>query len=678
MPSPWKRRTLLLLLSALLSLNCFAKDTSIITQLAPGVWRIDTPDVQQKETNYPQITFAPGDSISVTAGGCVQTGGIGLTWKRYVDPSGKNSDHLYHGLIDLPGVTNGLVRLQDFGLDTPHAVPNPVPAASAAQGLYLRLGYEDDGYGDNGYSSHDNGTENQCKASKNAFVIISIAHNGTAPLASSFIGIRPSAFLCQAAWEFRNMDTSDLSLSSFKHAFDLHWYDYLDPATIITFLAARGNLASGGNCAGMSLLAEVAEDQFRINDLSENLYNNYKGNGGWQGLPASNVQFDINTAHWQQLSSYFLHYWLASAVLSPSQNAENIARDLAATNYNYGLVSIAHGSEGHVLTPIAVAHQANGDYLVSVYDSNRPCDDPQSRPPIQISGDSWSYQMADGSVWSGHRGGQALAYIPYRGPDAAWRKLGTNFSGLAGIVFGSGTTITQVTDSQGRTLYLNDGATLTAGVQSLSMAVLRVPMHGQATTTTSRRVAGATYNFATEAIIPPQDVQAAQAVQDKYTAAYSNSGTIFLVADQDLNDLTFQMATRPGVTSADVLVQQGRQFFAAHLTGSAGLAPSVTIHRPAALAANGISVQSRNTQTLQTAIDYGETSDAAQEVHVQHLLTQAGTVPLRVRLNGSSLVLSGNQATPAATVNEDFINQAGVRSLPARKLRVVLDPAAPR
>ena len=150
------------------------------------------------------------------------------------------------------------------------------------------------------------------------------------------------------------------------------------------------------------------------------------------------------------------------------------------------------------------------------------------------------------------------------------------------------------------------------------------------------------------------------------------------MADQNLNDLTFQMATRPGVTSADVLVQQGRQFFAAHLTGSAGLAPSVTIHRPAALAANGISVQSRNTQTLQTAIDYGETSDAAQEVHVQHLLTQAGTVPLRVRLNGSSLVLSGNQATPAATVNEDFINQAGVRSLPARKLRFVLDPAAPR
>jgi hypothetical protein len=50
-------------------------------------WRIDRPNVMQHQTGYPQITFKPGDSVAVDAGGCVQTGGMGSTWKRYVDPS---------------------------------------------------------------------------------------------------------------------------------------------------------------------------------------------------------------------------------------------------------------------------------------------------------------------------------------------------------------------------------------------------------------------------------------------------------------------------------------------------------------------------------------------------------------------------------------------------------------
>ena len=58
------------------------------------VWRITQPNVKQATTQYPQIKFLPGDSISVDAGGCVQTGGHGNTWKRYLDPSGANSDRL--------------------------------------------------------------------------------------------------------------------------------------------------------------------------------------------------------------------------------------------------------------------------------------------------------------------------------------------------------------------------------------------------------------------------------------------------------------------------------------------------------------------------------------------------------------------------------------------------------
>src|ERR1051325_158363 len=67
-------------------------------------WRIRQPNVRQFLTPYPQIRFQPGDRITIEAGGCVQTGGIGKTWKQYVNPKGPNAVQLYHGLIWIPGV----------------------------------------------------------------------------------------------------------------------------------------------------------------------------------------------------------------------------------------------------------------------------------------------------------------------------------------------------------------------------------------------------------------------------------------------------------------------------------------------------------------------------------------------------------------------------------------------
>jgi hypothetical protein len=64
--------------------------------------QVITPTVTQKETEYSGIVLQAGDIIHVEAGGCVQTGGRGLTTKRYVNPSGENADRLYHGLISIP------------------------------------------------------------------------------------------------------------------------------------------------------------------------------------------------------------------------------------------------------------------------------------------------------------------------------------------------------------------------------------------------------------------------------------------------------------------------------------------------------------------------------------------------------------------------------------------------
>jgi hypothetical protein len=79
------------------------------------VCTISEPVVTQHETVYPTVAFAPGDIVDVQADGCVQTGGLGDTWKRYVNPTGSGTDHLYHGLIRIPTATpagSGLVGIR--------------------------------------------------------------------------------------------------------------------------------------------------------------------------------------------------------------------------------------------------------------------------------------------------------------------------------------------------------------------------------------------------------------------------------------------------------------------------------------------------------------------------------------------------------------------------------------
>jgi hypothetical protein len=126
------------------------------------VCNVNEPIVTQPQAQY-NIQFNPGDRVTVNAGGCVQTGGHGRTWKRYVDPSSDNG--LYHGTMYLPGITNGLTEIR-FLVGQTFVLP--------AGGGSLLLGYEDDNYSDNGYYSHDDGTGNQCKDVGNAFVSLTI------------------------------------------------------------------------------------------------------------------------------------------------------------------------------------------------------------------------------------------------------------------------------------------------------------------------------------------------------------------------------------------------------------------------------------------------------------------------------------------------------------------------
>jgi len=169
--------TLLLLSTGVVGIALAAEQFDIISHLVSSpsldIWVIKLPNVKQESTPYEQITFREGDRIIIQAGGCVQTGGVGKTWKQYVAPRGPNSDHLYHGLVKVPGATNGFVRLATV-VNQPLRIPLK---ADIPERLHLWLGYEDDGYSDNGYWGHDDGTGNQCKGVGPAWARVRIEHS---------------------------------------------------------------------------------------------------------------------------------------------------------------------------------------------------------------------------------------------------------------------------------------------------------------------------------------------------------------------------------------------------------------------------------------------------------------------------------------------------------------------
>jgi C1A family cysteine protease len=175
----------------------------------PGItetWTIPQPVVSSSRpvvydgvNALPKIEFKSGDIIELTAGGCVQTGGSGDTWKRYVNPSGDDAGSLYFGTVGIAGVTDGQVALRNTGgtYDRAHRdvykvrFPTPFPDGVSEDRRYLVLGYVDDDYGDNGYRDHDDGTEDQCKSVGNAVVTVRVTHAqvGSSPIDVKFVAM---------------------------------------------------------------------------------------------------------------------------------------------------------------------------------------------------------------------------------------------------------------------------------------------------------------------------------------------------------------------------------------------------------------------------------------------------------------------------------------------------------
>lgn len=645
--------------------NVFDQVTKLRDTADVTVWRVGQPNVKHSSTNYTQIWLLPGDIINVAAGGCVQTGGKGLTWKRYVDPSGPDSDRYYHGLIQIKGINAKLTRFRDFGMDKNYPVQT--------EGFVV-LGYEDDGYSDNGYYAHDDGDNDQCRHVGPAWVIVSVGHHGVAPPPASqfaFTGITPDNFRYEAAWPFPNFNTPELSWDSFKNAFNLDekFWNYLDPSIYIVFGAARG-IAAGGNCSGMCLLAEIGEDQFVVGNLKEDFWNNYKA--------APPVTSQINTAHWKQLSVFFLHNWLGTVFNSPSDTAKAIEHDLTKKDYNYGLLSLEHGGSGHVLVPLRVSHQGQ-QTTIDVYDPNRPSPsspDSGSYPQVIINGGNWSYQMAGGDTWKGPDGqvGSGFGYIPYVGSNG-WSDLGASLSNIIDVLFGNDVTIEQVTDSTGKHLYLpNRPGMIDNSAQGFGRSLVRLPLFAQSDVSQKRpRSSGPPMVLARNQNLSGEVMRRVQQMEHEY-ADYTGSGQIYLATATALKDLTFTLSSKNPTRPVRALVGQAGQFYEIKSAPQtpALTSPSLVIHSLSNFGA-GMSIQDRKGTPLKVTFTHGLASNATHAITIQktdEISVSAAPVKVQLAANSELEVVSAGPAAPTK-VNTQVIEANGnARTLPTRELKI--------
>ncbi len=136
---------------------------------------IDQPPVGAPLTTT-QYQLTGGTRVKLRADGCVNTGagisgaGAGVGgWKRYVDPDpdaqGQSQNPLFQGsaaITPLTGGGNTLGQTDFANIDPAHVYRVPAGATSL-----LKLGYDDDfrGFGDNGYTNHDDGYDGQCVTS---------------------------------------------------------------------------------------------------------------------------------------------------------------------------------------------------------------------------------------------------------------------------------------------------------------------------------------------------------------------------------------------------------------------------------------------------------------------------------------------------------------------------------
>jgi hypothetical protein len=248
--------------------------------------------------------------------------------------------------------------------------------------------------------------------------------------------------------------------------------------------AAIGGSASGGACFGFSLSTQrILLGQKSFSDFPNN------SNGTIYGLdspagPSGPLTDYINAMAASQFSGTFLHHWLSQVASHIGDGGSASAQDVYGeiqsilAQGRYPMISLRDGSKGHEVVAYNL-EGTPGNYFIDVYDSNDQFQSAEnsdadfhqtavneSRISVDSRGD-WSLQS---TTMQGGMPGLVVtdpASLPQDPP------MITSLSGLVDLFFGSAgpgdpigtgaagpppSTVTQLSDSSGHTLYNPDGS----------------------------------------------------------------------------------------------------------------------------------------------------------------------------------------------------------------------------
>ncbi|MGB6632008.1 MAG: hypothetical protein WBE52_12285, partial [Terriglobales bacterium] len=302
------------------------------------VIRIDQPRVDVPTEDYQSITFRPGDTIVLSAGGCVQSGGMGLTWKSYITSQGGSAETYYSGTALVPGVIpEGRLR----GLIN-KTWPVPDSKDPALQKKYfLTLGYQDEpgDYSDNGYYGHDNGNNNQCANVGPAWLEVKIVSKLGGSPSSTAVVWSPHSKPFDLTWDVNNEDFNGLPLNP-------KW-NYQFTSGLPNFQSICGPAISGGDNFNIDTLSRDCTSQAPTADVDTSAF---VGFGGYcSGLINGHLNWYIatytGTIHWQDWSGDInvIEPWNSGdgdynlLLDSPDQNGFTMLNWATAGEYGMGL-----------------------------------------------------------------------------------------------------------------------------------------------------------------------------------------------------------------------------------------------------------------------------------------------------------------------------------------------------
>ncbi len=158
-------------------------------------WTITRPAINQRLTDYPDITFKPGQIVSIVdVHGYVNVGAATNKWKKYDAPEDdfwsteRDIDRLYHGLIWIPGarlyrsgqtfsVPAGTAPVRILGVRNPGETDEfYIGKWPAEVDQYLRLGYESVDYSQNSYACATKPGSSSCTPRDPASIRIKISN----------------------------------------------------------------------------------------------------------------------------------------------------------------------------------------------------------------------------------------------------------------------------------------------------------------------------------------------------------------------------------------------------------------------------------------------------------------------------------------------------------------------